>query len=110
MKKIARVLLMAGIMLQLSFLPVYGNGFWKNKMAISERNAAEYIQKLKAGAKPGSLQRPEMRHDKDYEAEVYVKELNGAMDEAERLARQGKNDQIKELELRFPPPPKKSEY
>ena len=109
MKKFSRVLLMVGIMLQLSFLPVYGNGFWKIKMAISERNAAEYIHELKAGAQPGSLKRPEMRHDKEYEAEVYVKELNKAMDEAERLARLGKNEQIKEPELRFPPP-KKSEY
>lgn len=109
MKKYTRVLLMAGIMFQLSFLPVYGNGFWKNKMAISERNVAEYIQQLKDGAKPGSLKRPELRHDKEYQAEVYTKELNEAMDEAERLARQGRNDEIPELELRFSPP-EKSEY
>lgn len=104
MKTFARVLLMAGIMLQLSFLPVYANGYWKLKMAISERNAAEYIEKLKAGARPGSLKRPEMRYDTEYQAKVYVRELNEAMDEAERLARQGKNEQIKELDLRFPPP------
>lgn len=103
--RMLQILLTVSLMLQLLSLPAYG--YWKVKMAISERNAAEYISQLKAGARPDDLTRPEMRYDEEYNAKMYVKELNRAMDEAERLARQGRNDQIEELELQFRLPEEK---
>lgn len=105
MKKIGWILIIASIIIQLSFLPAYGIS-WYAKMAVNERNVAEYIHKLKAGKDPDSLRRPALRRDARGEARRYVVELTKDMDEAERLARQGKRQQIKDLEFRYPLPQK----
>ena len=70
-------------------------------MAANEQLAAEYITQLKAGAQPGSIERPILRHIDRYDAKQEKKRFNQAMDEAEALARAGRRDLIRELEVEW---------
>lgn len=72
--------------------PAFG---WKNKIAENQFRAVEYITKLQNGANPDELTRPTIRHDKKARAKAANRELREAMDEAEKLARAGKYEQIK---------------
>lgn len=99
MGRIVRWLLAVSLVLQLLSLPAHA--FWKDKVAINEKNAAEYIEKLKSGANPNHTRRPTMRFIKDYQAKQEQKRFHKAMDEAETLARAGRPEEIKELELKY---------
>lgn len=99
MGKLLRGLLMIGIVLQLLSVPAHA--WWKAKVAINEKNAAEYIEKLKSGADPDSVRRPTMRFIEKIQAKNEQKRFFKAMDEAEALARAGKHEEIRELELKY---------
>ena len=99
MGRMLRWLLAVGMVLQFLSLPAHA--FWKDKVAINERNAAEYIDKLKSGANPNSVRRPTMRFIEDFPAKKEQKRFHKAMDEAEALARAGKPELIKDLELKY---------
>ena len=99
MGRMFRWLLMIGIILQLSSLPAHA--WWKAKVAINEKNAAEYIEKLKSGEDPNRVKRPTMRFIDKYQAKQEQKKFKKAMDEAEALARTGRPEEIKELELKY---------
>lgn len=99
MGKLLRWLLIIGMVLQSTSLPAHA--WWKAKVAINEKNAAEYIEKLKSGADPNSVVRPTMRFIKKIQAKNEQKRFFKAMDEAEALARAGKHEEIKELELKY---------
>ena len=91
MKKFTLHLLIMTTVLLLS-LPAYA---WKSKIVNNQFKAADYIVKLQNGANPDKLQRPTLRRDEKAKAKAANRELRDAMDEAERLARAGKHDQIK---------------
>lgn len=99
MGRIIRGLLMIGLILQLTSLPA--QAYWKAKVAINEKNAAEYIEKLKSGADPDSVRRPTMRFIEKIQAKNEQKRFHQAMDEAEELARAGKPELIQDLELKY---------
>ena len=96
MKTVLRWLLPAVVVFQLASPSAYAG--WKERVADNGRKAAEYISQLKAGAEPGGIQRPIMRHINTFEAKQQQKRFNAAMDEAEALARAGKHEQIQELD------------
>lgn len=96
MKRISTGLLVIITAFLLS-LPAYA---WKNKIVNNQFKAADYIVKLKNGAHPDKLQRPTIRRDEKVKAKAANRELRDAMDEAERLARAGKHDQIKPPKFR----------
>ena len=97
MRTVFRWLVVVGIILQ--FLSPSAYAGWKNIVADNGRKAAEYISLLKAGAEPGSIERPFLRHVNTYEAKQQKKRFIKAMDEAEELARAGRHEQIMELEI-----------
>lgn len=99
MGKTLRILLLTGMVFQMLSLPAHA--FWKHKVAVNERNAAEYIEKLQGGADPGRIERPEMRFISHYQAMQEQDRFINAMDEAEALAREGKHELIPDLELNF---------
>lgn len=99
MARIVGWLLAAGLVFQLSVLPAHA--YWKDRVAINEKNAAEYIARLKAGADPDYVKRPAMRFGKEYQAKKEQKRFQQAMDEAEELSRAGRAREIKELELQY---------
>jgi hypothetical protein len=99
MKTFFRWVLMVGIVFQFLSSPAYA--WWKAKVAVNERMAAEYIARLKDGADPGSVERPAMRFISQYQAKQEQKKFIKAMDEAEEFARAGKHDQIQELESEY---------
>jgi hypothetical protein len=68
---------------------------WKEKIANNQIKVAEYIMQLKNGASPDNVPRPTLRREDKYKAKIANKELRQAMDEAEQLAREGKNALIK---------------
>lgn len=96
MKRITTGLLVLITALLLS-LPAYA---WKNKIVNNQIKAADYIVKLKNGANPDKLQRPRIRRDEKAAAKAANQELHAAMDEAERLARAGRHDQIQPPKFR----------
>jgi hypothetical protein len=63
--------------------------------------AAEYISQLKAGADPGSIERPAMRFISQYQAKQEQTKFIKTMGEEEALARAGKHDQRQELESEY---------
>jgi hypothetical protein len=67
---------------------------WKEKIANNQIKVAEYIMKLKNGASPDNVTRPTLRREDKYKAKIANKELRQAMEEAEQLARDGKNASI----------------
>lgn len=71
-------------------------GFWKEKVTRNQVNVIEYVAKLQDGADPDTLERPGLRRDDNYKAKQSVKELRTIMDEAEKLARDGKYKEIKD--------------
>ncbi len=97
MKTVLRWLAVVGIILQ--FLTPSAYADWKNIVAVNEKKAAEYISLLKAGADPGSIERPNMRHTDKFQAKKQQRRFYQAMDEAEELARAGRHEQITELEV-----------
>lgn len=99
MGRIIRALLLIGIILQLSSLPAHA--YWKHKVAVNEKNAAEYIEKLKSGEDPDRVRRPTMRFIEKYEAKQEQKRFLRAMDEAEKLAREGRPKLIPDLKLNY---------
>ena len=96
MKRIFQVLLILIFVVLLSN-PAFG---WKSKIVKNQFRAAEYIVKLQNGANPDTLARPSIRRDEKAVAKAANRELREAMDEAERLARQGKYKQIKSPSFR----------
>ena len=99
MARFFRVLLLIGMILQLSSLPAHA--FWKHKVAVNERMAAEYIEKLQSGADPDEVERPAMRFIEKIQAKHEQDRFITAMDEAEELAREGNHDQIPDLEMNY---------
>ena len=99
MGKIIRGLLIIGTILLVSILPAHA--YWKHKVAVNERMAEEYIEKLQAGADPKEVERPTMRFISHYQAMQEQDRLINAMDEAEALAKEGKHELIPEIELKF---------
>lgn len=97
MRSVFRWLVAIGIVLQ--FLTPSAYAGWKNRSTINAEMATEYISQLKAGAQPGSINRPTLRHINNYKAKQQRKMFIQAMDEAEALARAGKRDQIREFEF-----------
>jgi hypothetical protein len=97
MKTVLRWLVVVGIIFQ--FLPPSAYAGWKNIVADNEKRAAEYISLLKAGADPGSIERPSMRHADKFQAKKQQRRFYQAMDRAEELARAGRHEQITELEI-----------
>jgi hypothetical protein len=116
MKTVLRWLVVVGVILQ--FLTPSAYAGWKNIVGDNEKKAAEYISQLKAGAVPGSIERPSMRHTDKFQAKKQQRRFNQAMDEAEKLARAGRHEQITELEIGWEtffeaeskPKPKRSGY
>lgn len=98
MRTVFRWLMVVGIVLHFSSLSAHA--WWKDLVVDNEKSAAEYISELKAGAEPGSIERPPLRHINRFEAKQEKRRLIEAMNEAENLARTGKRDQIKELEVK----------
>jgi hypothetical protein len=99
MRTVFRWLILVGIVLQFLVPSAYAG--WKNRVAANEQQAAEYISQLEAGAPPGSIERPILRHIDRYQAKQEKKRFDQAMDEAEALARAGRRDQIRALELEW---------
>jgi hypothetical protein len=87
------------MILQMLSLPAHA--YWKHKVAVNERNAAEYIMRLQSGGDPEKVERPTMRFINHYQAMQEQDRLNNAMDEAEALAREGKPELIQDLELKY---------
>ena len=98
-------LVLMGIVLQFLVPPVYAAGGWQTVINEDKARAAAYIHKLKEGADPSELQQPVLRGVPfrrgyvNYRAKREIMLLGQAMDEAEALAKAGKRDQIKELEV-----------
>lgn len=67
---------------------------WKEKVTRNQNNARAYIEQLMNGADPDSLERPHVRRDDKYQAKQANREIREAMDQAEKLAREGKHEQI----------------
>ena len=67
---------------------VYGG--WKNKVALNQVKAADYIFKLQKGVDPNKLTRPTLRRGTKAKANAANREIREAMDRAEKLARSGK--------------------
>jgi hypothetical protein len=97
MKTVFRWLLLMTIVLPFVSTSAYAG--WKDVLADNNRKTAEYINQLKDGADPAGLERPFLRHINVYEAKQQKRRFIEAMDEAERLARAGKHDQIKALAI-----------
>lgn len=96
MKDILRWLVFMGIVLQYIFSSAFAEA---SKADPNVRKAVEYISQLKAGANPDNLKRPQLRYLRGYNAKQLNKQLRKAMDDAEALARAGKQDEIKEIEV-----------
>lgn len=69
-------------------------GFWKEKVTRNQIRVVEYVTKLQQGAKPADIERPGLRRDDNYQAKRANNELRKIMDEAEKLANEGKHDLI----------------
>ena len=67
---------------------VYGG--WKNKVALNQVKAADYIFKLQKGVNPSKLTRPTLRRGDKAKAKAANREIREAMGQAEKLARAGK--------------------
>jgi len=94
MKMIVRWLVVMGIVLQLLAQVAYAG-----KADSNARQAADYISQLRAGANPNTLKRPQLRHLRGYSARQLNNHLTKAMDDAEALARAGKQDRIILIEV-----------
>ncbi len=70
-------------------------------MAVNEKMAAEYIEKLQSGADPEEVERPAMRFIEKIQAKHEQERFINAKDEAEAHAREGKRELIPDLELRY---------
>ena len=97
MKAVVRWLVLMGIVLQFVFLGTYATA--KGRGDSNARNVAEYISQLKAGANPDTLKRPQVRHLKGFRGKRFNTQLKKAMDDAEALARAGKQEKIVEIEV-----------
>lgn len=93
MKKTAYLSLLIIPIVLLFGSSVYGG--WKNKVALNQVKAAEYIMKLQKGVNPSKLERPTLRRGTKAKANAANREIREAMDEAEKLARAGKYRLIK---------------
>jgi 1,2-phenylacetyl-CoA epoxidase catalytic subunit len=97
-------LIAVGVAVQL-FMPSAFAARWEIKSARNEMKVAEYINQLRDGVNPGSLDRPTLRFISNYQAKQRRKVLIQAMEEAETLARAGKHKQIQGLDLKSSIPP-----
>jgi hypothetical protein len=97
MTTVSKWLIVAGIVLQFLCSPVYSG--YQGKITRNQIRAKEYIGQLKAGANPNTLERPQLRRDKKTKMKRSRREIIGAMDEAEALARAGNHNLIKEPEF-----------
>jgi hypothetical protein len=86
--------MMAGLILQFLCSPVHAG--YQGKITQNQIRAKEYIAQLQAGANPNTLERPQLRRDKKTKMKRSRREIIAAMDEAEALARVGKQRLIKE--------------
>lgn len=84
----------ATLLVMLCVCSALAMGGWKEKITGNQLKAKAYIEQLMNGADPDSLERPHIRYDQKYQAKVANREIRQAMDQAEQLAREGKQDQI----------------
>ncbi len=98
MKNIIKYVI-AGLLCLCLVSPAFG--FWKEKVTRNQINVIEYVAKLKDGADPDKVERPRLRRDDNYKAKQSVNELRDIMDDAEKLAREGRHEEIKDPVFSF---------
>ena len=101
MKNYLRTLFIMAMLLPALSSPLYAG--WRDQLAANERKAAEYISQLKNGRDPDSIQRPILQRINQAKSRQEKKRLTQAMDEAEVFAKEGRQNEIKELEIYHPP-------
>lgn len=99
MKKIITVLVTILVALLLSGEKSMAG--WKEKITLNQIKVIDYVEKLQKGGNPTTLERPHLRTDEKIKAKLANKELREVMDKAEKLAKQGKNKQIKKPVLQY---------